>query len=106
MNGYIEYGWFATRIDIGTETPLETPFLSRISYVGLLLVLLVGSSPFKLPDATNIVPSAMICAEGYHLGLDSLFPGSLQSVPVKLAFVGDLVRYRIPVKPSPTVGSI
>lgn len=78
----------------------------RISYVGLLLVCTVGSRPFKLPEATKIVPSGMVCADAYHLALDSLLPGSLQAWPLRLPSVEERERYLIAVKPSPTVGSI
>lgn len=60
--------------------------------MGLLLAATVGVNPFKLPDATNIEPSAMVCADAYQRALASLLPGSLQDWPFRLASLDDRLR--------------
>ena len=73
--------------------------------MGLLFDSTVGLRPFKLPDATKTVPSGMVWAVAYQRALASLFPGSFQSWPLRLASDEDLCRYRIAVNPSPMFGS-
>ena len=77
---------------MGTLTPFEIPWLFSNSHVGLLFAVTVGSNPLRLPDATKIEPSPMVCAEAYQRALASLLPGSLQAWPFKLASVEDLPR--------------
>lgn len=72
--------------------------------MGLLFAATRGSRPFKEPEAQKRVPSGIVCTDAYHRAEANLLPGSVQLWPFWLPSAG-LLRYRIPSKPSPTVGS-